>query len=223
MIVLSAHQPTYLPFLGTLAKIAAADLFVIFDGVQFERHGYSNRVKIKTQNGPQWLTVPVQHGQPLLKDARIVPGNWRRKHLRAVQLAYQRAPFFQPHFDMLCDIVLGSAGEWTLGTLTGDLLRWLLDEFGIETKVVRASDYDLQGTKSDLVLDMACKLGAKRYIFGKNGRDYANLSAFAEQGIEVEFQEFQQRPYQQMHGPFVPGLSAIDALMNLGPAARDLL
>lgn len=221
MTVLTAHQPCFLPWLGLLAKIAAADLFCIFDCVPFSRHDYANRVQIKTQTGVQWLTVPVEHGQPLLKDARIVPGNWKRKHLRAIELAYSKAPYFERYYAGLFPILCN--GHERLADLNRSLLDWLLEEFEIETPIVHANTYDFQGQKSALVLDMACKLGARTYIFGQNGRDYANLSAFEEQGIKVEFQEFKQRPYPQLHGPFVPGLSALDALMNLGPAARELL
>lgn len=221
-VILSAHQPCYLPWLGLLAKIAAADLFCIFDGVPLSRHDYANRVQIKTQNGAQWLTVPVEHGRPLLKDARIVDGAWRRKHVRAIELAYSKAPHFQPYFDSLK--VHYELGEFKrISHFDQWLLQWLLVAFDIKTPLVRASDYDFQGQKSDLVLDMCCNLGARTYIFGPNGRDYANLPAFEEQGIKVQFQDFQHPVYPQLHGEFVPGLSALDALMNLGPAARDLL
>ena len=58
-MILTASQPAFLPWLGLFEKIANANLFVSFDAVPFERHGYGNRNKIKTVTGVQWLTVPI--------------------------------------------------------------------------------------------------------------------------------------------------------------------
>src|SRR5256885_17176030 len=56
---LAIHQPQYLPWLGYLAKWAAADAFVFLDTVQYEKNGWQNRNRIKTAAGPRWVTVPV--------------------------------------------------------------------------------------------------------------------------------------------------------------------
>ena len=58
-LILTAHQPVYLPWLGLFHKIALADSFVWFDDVQYQKKDWNNRNKIKTQNGPIWLIVPV--------------------------------------------------------------------------------------------------------------------------------------------------------------------
>ena len=59
MTAVAIHQPHYLPWLGYLAKWAAADVFVFLDTVQYTKNGWQNRNRIKTATGPQWLTVPV--------------------------------------------------------------------------------------------------------------------------------------------------------------------
>ncbi|PYN08619.1 MAG: hypothetical protein DME02_07080 [Candidatus Rokuibacteriota bacterium] len=59
VVRVAIHQPQYLPWLGYLAKWAAADLFVFLDSVQYEKNGWQNRNRIKTADGARWLTVPV--------------------------------------------------------------------------------------------------------------------------------------------------------------------
>ena len=92
-MMLSAHQPAYLPWLGYLDKIASADVFVFLDDVQFEKNSFINRNRIKTSQGAQWLTVPVRmkgHMYATLLNTSMDDSQpWRRKHLAAVALNYR--------------------------------------------------------------------------------------------------------------------------------------
>ena len=58
-MILTAHQPVYIPWLGLFHKIALSDKFVFFDEVQYLPRDWMNRNKIKTAAGATWLTVPV--------------------------------------------------------------------------------------------------------------------------------------------------------------------
>lgn len=220
-MILTAHQPVYLPWLDFFHKLALADAFVIFDGVQFERHGYSNRVRIKTHAGPLWLTVPVEHGQPKLCDARIAPGPWARKHLKSIEFAYGKAPHFERYFEPLHEIL---SREWGyLAPLNAALLDWCMRELGIAVPVTTASEQNYRGEKSGLVLDMCKSMRATTYVFGALGRDYADVEAFRGAEVATVFQDYQHPTYPQLHGPFVPGLSVLDLLMNCGPESLAIL
>ncbi len=224
-MILTAHQPTYLPWLGLLAKIAQADQFVIFDAVQYETRGWTNRNQIKTNAGPLMLSVPVESSNHLEKricDIKIVPGNWARKHWRSIELAYAKAPFFGKYAGELEFLLVGR--PWTtLAGLNIAILQWLLKCFEIEVPMTRASEQDFRGSKSDLVLDMCRKMGATTYIFGSQGRGYADVEAFRAAGIEVRFQDFRHPVYPQLHGEFAPNMAAIDLLLNHGHNSRDIL
>lgn len=223
-MILTAHQPAYLPWCGLLHKIALADAFVVFDGVQYERKGFSNRNTIKTRSGPLMLSVPVEskgHFEKRLCDVKIVPGPWARKHLRSIGLAYQHAPYFERYFDSLSCIL---CKQWeSLAGLNRALLDWFLKQFEIKVPIVTASEQDFRGQKSELVLDMCCKMGVKTYIFGAQGRGYADVAAFEAAGVRAVFQEYRQAEYPQLHGTFVPNLSALDLLMNCGLDSRQIL
>ena len=224
-MILTAHQPVYLPWLGLFHKIALADTFVSFNGVQYLPRDWNNRNRIKTAEGPLWLTVPV-----LTKGHREIPLRaieinnrepWRRKHLRTITLAYKKAPFFERYAPFLEETY---NREWQyLAELNDAMLQWFLQQLDIETHFLDASKIDIEGSKSDLVLDMCRKLGAQMYIFGALGRDYANISTFQSAGVSVVFQDYKHPEYPQMHGDFQSHLSILDLLMNCGDRSRDIL
>ncbi len=225
-MILTAHQVGYLPWLGFFAKIDQADLFCSFDAVQYEKKGWINRNYIKTANGPLLLTVPVfskGHFDTLVKDVEIEQGNWIRKHMRSIELAYRAAPHFEQHFAGVGAILDLYSEGGLLNDMNLDLLRYFLRTLGIQRQLVNASDYDFKGEKSGLVLDMCLKLKATTYIFGGQGKDYADTAAFSAAGVLCQFQEYQHPTYPQLHGPFVPNMSILDLVMNCGPQSRDYL
>lgn len=224
-MILSAHQPVYLPWLGLFHKIAVADLFCFFDVVQYQRKDYNNRNKIKTHSGEIWLSVPVeskQHFEKSVGEICVVQNGWQRKHLKSIQYAYQKAPFFR---DYMADVesILLRQSDGTLAALNFEILRFLMRSLAIETPIVRASDFDFQGTRSDLVLDMCLQLKADMYVFGSQGRSYAEVGKFLAADVKPYFQDYRHPTYRQLHGEFLPYMSVIDLLFNEGPRSREIL
>jgi hypothetical protein len=220
-MILTAHQPAYLPWLGYLDKIARADVFVYLDTVQFERNSYINRNRIKTPQGVQWLTIPVKmkgHLSMTLRDTESdVTQRWHVKHLKAIAMNYRRAPHFTECFAKLERLVADV--PYNLAELCWRQLRFWLDEFAIATHVVRASELPVNGSKSDLILQLARHFGANHYLSGALGRGYLAEDAFRASGISVEYQEYHTAVYPQLWGDFVPDLSVVDYWMHCGPSA----
>lgn len=219
-MIVSIHQPQYWPWVPYLDKIAESDLFIALDTVDFQKNGLMNRNQIKTAQGPLWLTVPVKQrlGQSLLETEIDNSGPWRRKHWSALEQNYRRAPFFARYAPELEALY---AREWTSLTelnleILGLLARWL----GIKTPTRRASAMKATGKSSELVLALCREAGATVYLSGRGAKAYLDEAAFAAAGIEVRWQGAPVlEPYEQRHpeAGFVPGLSALDALLNLGP------
>jgi len=224
-MILSAHQPAYLPWLGYFDKIAKADVFVYLDSVQFEKNSFTNRNRIKTPQGPQWLTIPVKmkgHLSNTLRDTEIdLTQPWRARHLKSIAMSYSRAEHFRSGFARLEGLFADQ--ETLLAELCWRQLRFWLDELQIDTRIVRASTLPISDTKSDLVLQLCRHFGAQRYISGALGRDYLVAEDFAAAGIELEFQQFTAAAYPQQWGEFLPNLSIVDAWLNCGPAVSGLL
>ena len=224
-MILTAHQPVYLPWLGLFHKIALADLFCYFDIVQYQRKDYNNRNKIKTSNGELWLSVPVESKNHLSKNVSkilIVQDNWVKKHLKSIELNYKKTPFFKDYFPELQSILINDSKD-SLGYLNLKLLEYFMECLKIDTPIVKASDCSFEGIGSDLVLDMCVKLGADNYIFGEQGKNYADVKAFKEAEIVVEFQNYIHPVYRQMGRDFLPYMSIIDLLFNEGDKSYEIL
>lgn len=224
-MILTAHQPVYLPWLGLFHKIYLADEFCIFDIVQYQKKDYNNRNKIKTHDGAIWLSVPVEsknHLDKLICDVRIIDNGWNRKHFKSIQLAYQRSQYFERYIGEVEKIFMHQKYDF-LCDLNADILRFMLRALDIDRPIVKASDFEFVGKKSDLVLDMCRVLGADTYIFGAQGANYADRNSFAENGIKLYFQNYKHPNYQQLHGTFEPYMSALDLIFNEGPNGLQVL
>ena len=107
-MILTAHQPVYLPWLGLFHKIALAETFVYFDQVQYLPKDWMNRNKIKTGSGLIWLTVPVLHkeqrGDITSKKKIYNDDNWMKKHLDAIKFNYKKTPFFEDYYPIFEDV-----------------------------------------------------------------------------------------------------------------------
>ena len=223
-MILSAHQPAYLPWLGYFDKISKADVFVFLDTVQYEKNSFINRNKIKTPQGPQWLTIPVKskgHITATLRETLVDDSKpWRSKHLKSIEMNYRKAPYFNEFFPKLEGIQMLPASN--LAELCWQQLQFWLKEFNIKTKVVRSSYLAISSKKSDLVLDLCRHFNADQYLSGIQGRDYLDESSFYTNGIAVQYQDFQHPIYTQLWGDFLPYISIIDYWMNCGSDLQNI-
>jgi len=218
------HQPQYMPWLGYLAKWAAADLFVFLDTVQYEKNGWQNRNRIKTATGPRWLTVPVRAhlGTPIEAVAVDAVQPWRERHRRAIEEAYAGAPHLARHQAALGDLY---GGQWPrLAPLAAASAEWLARAVGIATPARVASDLKVGATDPTGRLIAICRaVGADTYLAGRDGARYMDRDAFARAGITVLFQDYTHPEYVQLHGKFAPFLSALDLLLVHGDDALAIL
>jgi hypothetical protein len=209
-----------------MEKIARADVFVVLDDVQFTKNGFQNRNKIKHPQGWMYLTVPVKHrsGQ-LLHEVEIgdVKG-WCQHHWHLIEANYGRAPYFQNYKDDLERIY---AQPWhRLNDLNWKLLSFLCSALAISTPLVRSSELGLTEKATDRLIEMCRAVGATRYYTGSYSLDaYLNVAAMNEAGIEVVPQDWSCPEYRQAfpQAGFIPDLSAIDLLLNEGPASPATL
>lgn len=224
-MILTAHQPVYLPWLGLFHKIALSDSFCYFDDVQYLKKDWNNRNKIKTQNGEIWLTVPVltkDHREKPIREIEINNSiNWRVKHWKSIYLNYKKAPYFNKYADFFEEVY---KREWGYLTEINEyMLKWFLKELGIKVKYYKASEIKFRGYKQNLVLDMCKKLGADIYIFGTLGEDYASEEAFSQEDINIYFQDYKHPVYSQLYGDFIPYMSIIDLMFSCGDNSLEII
>ncbi len=217
-MIVSIHQPAYLPWMGYLDKIASSDVHVFLDNVQLERPSFTYRNRIKTPQGPLWLTIPLHtrgHLDSHLGETLIAENSdWRSKHLKTIAQYYGKAPCFSQRFPPLREWYERSRGISGLAELCFSQLNFWLEEFSIGTPIVRASNMNASGHKSDLVLALCQELEATIYISGAQGRAYLQESSFSATGITIVYQNYAPPTYPQLYGDFLPAMSIVDYWFN---------
>lgn len=221
------NQPTYLPWIGYFDLVDQADLFVALDNVQFVKQSWQQRNRIKTANGLQWLTVPVQFRGRLgqsIKDVEIRDPDFCRSHLRALELAYRRAPYFAEYFPSLSAVIERRCAG-LLSDLNIELIEWALNALGISTPVVKASSLGVQGKRTDLLAAICEKVGANEYLSPAGSACYllSEQSILKDRGIDVLFHHYEHPEYRQVFSPFEPYASIVDLLFNHGPESVRVL
>jgi len=219
-MILTAHQPTYLPWLGTFHKIILADMFCFFDIVQYQKREWDNRNKIYSHNGELMLSVPIKSQKHFDRTIGEIEVNneidWAGKQYKSIFLNYKNHPFFDNHRPFLEDMYLNQ--KWDrLVDLNVYFYKYILKLLDKDIPIVMASNYDFKGKKSDLVLDMCQKLGASTYIFGGEGENYADKESFQNENIDLIFQEYNHPVYVQYKNKknFISHLSILDLIMNV--------
>ena len=170
------HQPEHFPYMGFFQKMSEADLFIVLDNVKFRKNYFQNRNKLLNKSGDEeWFTVPVEKkaSSKIIRDVLTNTNyDWRRKLLTKLRqnLGVCLEEIYQP--DKLIDINMKS-------------IEWCRKQMNINTPMAFASDFDVTGSKSQLLANLIHAVGGKHYISGPSGKDYLDMSCF--KGIEVSF------------------------------------
>jgi hypothetical protein len=219
-------QPGYLPWLGFFDQMRRSDVFIYYDDVQFDKHGWRNRNRVKAPGGaPHWLTVPVLHSGrnwPAILEVEIDNRTpWARKHVGTLRQFYGKAPHLHRFLPALEEML---ERRWTLLVdldlaVTGLICSWLR----LERRMLRASELGISGKQSERLLPLCQHVRARRYLSGNSAKDYLDTELFARHGIEIEWQDYVHPVYPQQHGDFVPYLSIVDLLFNCGEESAAIL
>jgi hypothetical protein len=221
-------QPSYIPWRGYFDQIDRADVFVFYDDVQYDKHGWRNRNQIKTDQGRQWLTIPVHSGGVVEKS---IPINlvkidwskpWNEAHMKAFTFAYKRAPFFSKYATLL--EAFYQRHDVYLADFTIALTVALARELGINhTRFLRSSEMGATGNKTDRLVQILVQLGATHYISGPSAKDYIENDKFSASGITLEYVDYNYPEYPQFHPPFDSNLSILDLLFMTGTDAMQFI
>jgi len=226
-MIVAMHQPNFLPWLGFFYKFAKADLMIICDTLPFSKGSYTQRVKIKTQGGPRWLTLPVIHTGTVGEPIRNVRCGgwpcWRQRILDGLKGNYINAPHYRLFAGEIGEIVL-SSGE-ILAEFNCNLLRYVAGKLNIKTPVTYSSLLPIppQSNATAWIIAVAKSVGADAFLSGFGGANYQDEEAYAREGIRLIYSDFLHPVYPQLFGEFVSGLSVVDLIFNCGPGSAAIL
>ena len=212
-----------MPWPGFFHKWMLADVFVILDTVQYHKNEWQNRNRIKTAQGEQWVTVPVTYRFPqTIREVGIAQGNWAKKHIASITQAYSKAPCFEQVWPPVLHIL--QQPHTMLSPLNIALIQALGTQLGCTAPLVLASSLPVQQEDpSQRLIDICQHLQGDAYLSGAEGRNYLRQEAFAQAGLDLWFQQVTPPVYPQLHGEFIPCLSVLDVLFNIGDDAPLLI
>ena len=221
-------QPSYIPWRGYFEQIYRADVFVFYDDVQYDKHGWRNRNRIKNHQGGQWLTIPVHSKGVVVENVPINEieiaweQSWAERHWRAIQQAYSKAPFFRQYAPWLETVYQRRPAR--LADFTIPLTIEIAEKLGIcHTRFIRASEMQASGQKTDRLIEILTGLGATHYISGPSAASYIEEDKFRAAGITLEYMEYNYPQYPQLYPPYDPYITILDLLFMVGPEASKYI
>ncbi len=213
---MAAHQPNYLPWIGYFHKILKSDVFIFLDHVEYSRRSFINRNRVKGPKGAIWLTVPVKvRNKERIMDVKIDnTRDWRRKHMLTLKSFYGKAPYFDEIFPLFEEVY---QRDWEkLAELNIEMIMRIVELLGLNAEFVRSSTLDPRGKKMEMIIDLCKKVNANIYFSGKGARNYQDEEVFKANGIKLIYQDINVPSYPQRFGEFIPNLSIVDMLFNIG-------
>ena len=218
---LAIMQPYFLPYVGYFSLIKHTDEFILFDPVQFIRHGFIERNRMLKQTGGwQYISVPVikESGRDtLIKDVRINNAEpWKAKIKAQIQHYRKVAPYYRQAMGLLDEIFAHEYED--IVHLNQASLKSVCSYLGIERQFPVFSEMNLAlepvNAPDEWALNTCKALGVKEYWNRPGGRDFFDVSKYEAADIDMKFQDVELIPYNQRPDmPFEPGLSILDVLM----------
>ena len=233
-MIISGHQPVYLPSIHLFTKIALSDVFMFLGHCQFVNQSWHSRNVIRCGKGTLTLSVPIKKagsfGQSI-SDAYINGDHWKRKHLGSIHDNYRKSPYFDMYYPDIESLI---SRPWQrLGALNMALIMKFIQWLEIDTKIIVSQDYDIFGKKNDMLISMCEAANVTRYLSNIGSESYVNEDYLLEKAISHYWMSFDALPYDQIphhsldgrytRGQFIEKLSIIDLFFNMGPKARDIV
>lgn len=209
-------QPYFFPYIGYFQLIAASDVFVLHDDVQYIKGGWVNRNRILLNGEDRMITLPVQkaaYDLPINARSYVPDPQPYKDIINLVKQAYSKAPFFQQAFPLLNEILLFE--DKNVARFNENLIRRIAGYLGIKSKIIVSSDMEKDNSLAGepRVLEICKRLGATDYTNPIGGTELYHHEAFQKQSIALYFLEAQNVRYEQGGVTWMPFLSIIDVMM----------
>ncbi len=222
-------QSNYIPWKGYFDLMASVDEFIIYDEVQFTRQDWRNRNRIKTADGPKWLTIPVAQKGRMEKNISeievLYDSRWAHKHWATICQNYLKAPFFkafQAPFQAFYEAL--PERKLSLSAINYELIQIINQILGIHTPILNSADFEMQGDRCQRLIHLCQQRSASHYLSGPAAQSYLDESLFQKAGIEVQWMDYSRYPeYPQLYPPFDHAVSVVDLIFNVGPDALSYL
>ncbi len=216
-------QSNYIPWKGYFDLIDSVDEFVLYDDMQYTRRDWRNRNRIKTAQGTQWLTIPVQvkgRYEQQIDETNVSDPAWAERHWATLAQAYARADCFDAVAPSLSE-TYASLTDPSLSLINRRLIEAICELLSIRTKLSWSTEYDARGRKTERLVSLCKAAGASEYVSGPAAKAYLDAADFEAEGIAVSWFDYSGYPeYPQPYPPFEHKVSIVDLLFCTGRDAR---
>lgn len=238
-------QPNYLPWLGYFELLDQVDVWVSLDNVDLPRRSFVVRNRVKLLDGsPTWLSLRVASCPrgTSIRDARLADREFATRHLRVLRENYREARFLDAHMGWLDGMLIPC--ETSVAAYNERVVRALAERLGVGFAFRRASQLvpDLRGTAQEKIFRVLDALeteagggwaddlpdGAARVTAYHNfatgvEEGLYRAADFADRGVRLLKQAYDHPAYLQTGADFLPYLSVVDVLLNMGPDALEVI
>jgi hypothetical protein len=219
-------QSNYIPWKGYFDMIAHVDEFILYDDMQYTRRDWRNRNQIKTPQGLQWLTVPVQvkgKYDQKIKDTEIDGTDWSLLHWKALEQNYKRAK----HYEEIAEWLKPLYTDMTythISQLNRCFIEAICRYLGIRTTISNSWDFNLVDGQTERLADLCKQAGGTEYISGPAAKDYIQENIFSDMGLKLSWFDYSgYTEYPQLWGEFTHAVSILDLLFNCGQSAPQYM
>lgn len=218
-------QSSYIPWKGYFDIIKMVDEFILYEDAQYTKRDWRNRNKIKTTQGPAWLTIPVKSKGKFLqsiKETEVEGTDWRQKHWRAIEVSYAKAAHFKEYAAVFSSEY--ERTETNLSRINIGFITLICQILGIQTRIRVSTDFTLTGDRTERLISICTQSGATEYLSGPSAQSYIEPQFFRKAGIKLEYMDYGGYPeYTQLFPPFEHGVSIIDLIFNTGKSGPQFM
>lgn len=221
-------QPYFLPYIGYWQLMQAADVFVVYDNIEYTKKGWINRNRMLCNGQDRVFTLPLRKDHDSLHVCqRYLSDTFEKERgrlIRQFDSCYRKAPCVSAGMGLLRKCL--HYENQNLFNFIFNSIELVKETLGLRAELCISSTLDVDPALrgEDRVLRTCQALGADTYINPIGGQMLYSKSRFQERGINLYFQNVLPYTYEQGGGSFVPHLSIIDVMMfNDLPAIQVLL
>ena len=217
--VVAIHQPNFFPWLGYFNKIYQSDVFVFLDEVQFPRTSSGNivnRSRVLCSGNTKWLTSTLNKKSSITKISEVeIKDGVKQKNFEKLQQYYKKSKYYKDVIEFIEELMLFKDNN--LRDYNINAIKAICNKLGIKRDSVLQSSLHTTKAKEDLIIEITKKVGGDVYLSGNGAKKYQKEENFLNQGIELVYQNFTPKSYEQIGAKeFIAGLSILDSLFNVG-------
>lgn len=219
-------QSNYIPWKGYFDAIAAVDVFVVYDEMQYTKRDWRNRNMIKTPQGNKWLSIPVEvKGKYFQKinETKVSDKNWTASHWNLLKQNYKDSSHFKEMAEWIEPLYRNCKFDY-LSEINIHFIREINKFLEIDTEIVFSKDLNLAEGKTEKLVKICKDLGVNQYFSGPAARNYMDEGLFKQEKVDVAYWDYTNYPeYDQLYGEFEHGVTIFDLIFNKGNSAANYL